>query len=481
MLLGFGWRYVAYSLQKTAVVEPINPFECGELHSFEVAPWSSSMDDLGLVKPVDRLGESVVVGIADTSDGGLDARFRQSLGIANGDVLHTPIGMVDEPTAMDGSPIVKRLVQGIEDEARMGGPACPPTDDTASEGVDHKSHVDETLPGRHIGEIRKPKHIRRGCLKVAIDAVERTRCGFVRHGGFDLLATNDALKAHHSHEPCDGAAGDAVMGERSVTRAGIRIGRTQPATSAALSRLRALLNDELFIRGPDGLQPTPRAIDLAEPIGYALSQIQKTLEFTQTFDPSQSTATISIGLSEHAAFVLLPRLMAALRHEAPGMVMPVSNLGHRDDAVTLLDSGGVDLTVGVPHTPAGRILSESLFKETFVCIVRKHHSLVSEELTLDTFLQMSHLLVSMEGDRFGVVDAALAKQGLRRRLALTLPHMYAAPKLVASSDLVATLMRGIVEASEVAADLAVFEPPILLGTVRFDMSWHRRSVGSGSS
>ncbi|TCV60250.1 LysR family transcriptional regulator [Neorhizobium sp. S3-V5DH] len=267
---------------------------------------------------------------------------------------------------------------------------------------------------------------------------------------------------------------DALMAERSVTRAGVRIGRTQPAMSAALSRLRSLLN-ELFIRGPDGLQPTPRAVDLAEPIGYALSQIQKTLEFAQTFDPLQSTATISIGLAEHAAFVLLPRLLAALRREAPGMVMHVRNLGHRDDAITLLDSGEIDLTVGVPHTPAGRIRSEPLFEETFVCIIRKDHSLASEGLTLDTFLQMSHLLVSLESDRFGVVDAALAKQGLSRRLALTLPHMYAAPKLIASSDLVATLMRGVVEASDAASHLLIFEPPLPLGSVRFDMSWHRRN------
>ena len=120
LLLGFGWRYVAYGLQKTAVVEPIDPFECGELHSFEVAPWSSPMDDLCLVKTVDRFSESIVIAVANSSDGGLDARLRQSLGIANGHVLHTPIGMVDEPTAMDGPPIMKRLVQGIEDEARMG-------------------------------------------------------------------------------------------------------------------------------------------------------------------------------------------------------------------------------------------------------------------------------------------------------------------------------------------------------------------------
>lgn len=80
------------------------------------------MDDLGLVKTVDRFGESIVIAVANTSDGGLDARLRQSVGIANGHVLHAPVGMVDEATAMDGPSIMKRLVQGIEDETRMGGP-----------------------------------------------------------------------------------------------------------------------------------------------------------------------------------------------------------------------------------------------------------------------------------------------------------------------------------------------------------------------
>lgn len=268
---------------------------------------------------------------------------------------------------------------------------------------------------------------------------------------------------------------DALMAERSVTRAGVRIGRTQPAMSAALSRLRALLQDELFIRGPVGLQPTPRALDLAEPLGHALAEIQRTLEFTQVFDPSKSTVTLSIGLSEHAAFVVLPKLLASLRVEAPGIVLRIRNFDHRDAVVSLLDSGEADLTVGVPHTPAGRILSERLFEEGFVCVLRKDHPQADAELTLESFLQMSHLLVSPENERFGMVDAALGKLGLRRRLALTLPQMYAAPPLVASSDLIATLMRGVVEASGYRDQLHVLKPPLELGTARFDMAWHRRN------
>ena len=268
---------------------------------------------------------------------------------------------------------------------------------------------------------------------------------------------------------------DALMAERSVTRAGARIGRTQPAMSAALSRLRALLRDELFVRGPTGLQPTPRALDLAEPLGRALADIQRTLEFTQAFDPRSSSAAFSLGFSEHPTFVLLPRLVERLREVAPGVTLRLRSFTARDDAVTMLDAGEVDLAVGVPPTnPAGRILTRPLFEERFVCIVRKGHP-AAAALDLKTFLGLSHLLVSPEGDRFGHVDAALAKQGLKRRLALTLPQMYAAPTLVARSDMVSTVMGGVVAASGHAEELCVLAPPLDLEPVPFVMAWHRRN------
>src|SRR5690606_16365351 len=110
--------------------------------------------------------------------------------------------MVDEAAAMDGPPIMKGLVEGIEHKARMGGPARSPTNDAAGEGVNHKGHVDEPLPSRDIREVRKPEHVWRGSLEVAVYAVERTRGSLVRYGGFDGLAANDALKTHYPHEPC---------------------------------------------------------------------------------------------------------------------------------------------------------------------------------------------------------------------------------------------------------------------------------------
>lgn len=268
---------------------------------------------------------------------------------------------------------------------------------------------------------------------------------------------------------------DALMAERSVTRAGTRIGRTQPAMSAALSRLRGLLSDELFVRGPSGLQPTPRAMDLAEPIAHALREIQRTLEFTQGFDPSTSTVSLNMGLSDHPTFFLLPRLVAILRQQAPGITLGIRNFTNRNDAITMLDGGEVDITIGVTPTPTGRILNAHLFDERFVCILRKGHPAAATDLDLDAFLSLSHLLVSPENERFGVVDAALAKLGLKRRLALTIPQMYAAPALIASSDMIATVMEGVVSASGHADKLVMLKPPVELEPVQFLMSWHRRN------
>nr|WP_321985255.1 LysR family transcriptional regulator [uncultured Lichenicoccus sp.] len=269
---------------------------------------------------------------------------------------------------------------------------------------------------------------------------------------------------------------DALMAERSVTRAGTRIGRTQPAMSAALARLRTLLRDELFVRSPAGLQPTPRALDLAGPLSRALADIQRTLAFTQGFDPRSSTLALTLGLSEHPAFVLLPRLVARLREVGPAITLRVRDFTARDDAVAMLDAGEVDLAIGVPPTTqTARILVCPLFEERFVCILRRGHPAANLPLDLPTFLTLSHLLVSPENERFGHVDAALAKRGLKRRLALTLPHMYAAPMLVAQSDMIATIMAGVIPASGRSDALIVADPPLDLDPVPFVQFWHRRN------
>ncbi len=269
---------------------------------------------------------------------------------------------------------------------------------------------------------------------------------------------------------------EALMAERSVTKAAKRIGRTQPAMSASLARLRTLFGDELFVRGRDGLQPTPRAMDVARPIGRALRDIRQTLGVVEEFDPAASSISFNIAMQEHAAFKLMPGLLRCLRERAPAIKLHVAAYRARDEAITLLDSGEADIAVGVPTRSApGRIFVQPLFEEAFVCVLRKDHPAAGRPLDLETFLSLEHLLVSPEGDRFGHTDTVLARDGLARSLSVTISQMYPALALVAASDLIATLMLGVVEAGGWRDRLEVLAPPVELTPCPYVMSWHRRN------
>ncbi len=182
-----------------------------------------------------------------------------------------------------------------------------------------------------------------------------------------------------------------------------------------------------------------------------------------------------MGLSDHPAWVLLPRLVDHLRDIAPGITLQVTNFTTRNEAVPLLDAGQIDMAIGVPPSPAvARILTRQIFDEPFVCILRRGHP-AARRFDLDAFLSLSHVLVSPENERWGHIDAELIKGGLKRRLALTLPQMYAAPALIARSDMIATVMAGVVGASGHRQDLTVLRLPFEIEPVPFVMFWHRRN------
>jgi len=268
---------------------------------------------------------------------------------------------------------------------------------------------------------------------------------------------------------------DALMAERNVTRAAKRIGRTQPGMSATLARLRALLKDELFVRGPNGLQPTRRAAELAEPIAKALGELQKTLSFTQDFEPAIAAVTFTLGLSAHAETAALPRLVSILGQRAPGIDLQVRGYAKRDDAIQMLDHGEVDLTIGLPPTESGRIVTERLFQERFVCILRNDHPEMPSILDRETFLSFSHVLVSPDNEGLDVADAALATKGMSRRAAVTVSQMSSALELVARTDMIATVLESSVANSVYSDRLTTFEFPLPLNPVPFSMSWHRRN------
>ena len=269
---------------------------------------------------------------------------------------------------------------------------------------------------------------------------------------------------------------DALMNERNVTRAATQVGVSQPAMSAALSRLRILLGDPLFQRSSAGLIPTPRARDLAAPVAAALRQIEAAIVSQPVFQPETASVTFKLGLQDYPTVVLLPALLEALEQAVPGVSLNVHAFNDRDAAVDLLDAGVIDAAVGVmPSNTDARILTRPLLRDAFVTIVSSDHPAARGPMDLDTYLDLRHLLVSPEGQLHGLVDQTLAQQGRQRNLALTLPQIFAVPSVVARTDMAATILKRVALQAQASHRLALFPPPLALPEIDFHLIWHRRS------
>jgi DNA-binding transcriptional LysR family regulator len=265
---------------------------------------------------------------------------------------------------------------------------------------------------------------------------------------------------------------DALMTERQVTRAGERIGLSQPATSNALARLRNLTGDELFIRTSAGLQPTPHAIALARQIQPALKQIQTALSLERDFAPMTSDRIFTIGMSDYVEFVLLPRLLSTLQIRAPHVKIQVRS-GDRQHLIALLDSGEVDLICGLFPEKIAWHEELFLFQEKYVCVCCCNHPLIRDRLTLDDYLSVSHLLVSIQEDMVGRVDKLLAEQELKRHIAISIPHFLVAPFILAHTNLVATLAERVARKFAPTQNLKIFPCPLPIEGFSVSMRWHR--------
>lgn len=253
---------------------------------------------------------------------------------------------------------------------------------------------------------------------------------------------------------------DALLRERSVTGAAVRLGIKQPAMSAALARLRATLGDPLFVRTPRGLEPTAKARAMAVPLADALADLRAVLEPPDAFEPASARRVFRLSGGDYTSMVILPPLMQALEREAPGVDLRWRSL-EKDRALEALEEGEVDLAFGVLEGVPKRFVVEPLLTDDFVCAVRPGHPL-AEDLSLDAFARARHVLVTERGDATGAVDEALRAAGLSRRVALTVSQVALVPAVLRRTDLVATLARRAALALSEAAPLRLLEPPVPL-------------------
>src|SRR3954464_7835797 len=270
---------------------------------------------------------------------------------------------------------------------------------------------------------------------------------------------------------------EALMEERSATRAGSRLGLTQSAISHALNRLRYVLKDELFVRGPDGMQPTERAAEIAPRLRQGLLQLQLALAPSE-FVPEQTDRRFTIACTEYAGAVIVPALIARLRHDAPHAALSI--LPSNQGVAETLRCGRADLAIGSFRRFPNWFESERLLREDRVWVLGADHPAASGRLTLERLADLPHLVIAATGEDeraiegyvvdhglerlvtrsdAGLLQGALAARGLRRSVAVTTPHFLAALMTVSQSDIAALMPRRLATAFMGRYRLALFEPP----------------------
>lgn len=275
---------------------------------------------------------------------------------------------------------------------------------------------------------------------------------------------------------------DAVMAERSLTRAAQTLSMSQSAISHALKRLRDQVGEDLLVRSGNGVVPTARADALWPGVRQALAQLQQSLSPT-AYSPQTHAADFRLAMADATAALLMPALIQSLESLKALANLRVLPLTTRDPR-RLLDRSEADLAVGHFPEAVGSIVTlgadtpwrrARLYETEYLCVMRRDHPLAQGELTLDRYCEAHHLLVSFSGRSQGPIDDALTAIGRQRRIVLTVNQFFTAGRVVTRSDLLAVLPASFVAATGYRDELARRPLPLEVAPVTVDMFWHRRN------
>lgn len=265
---------------------------------------------------------------------------------------------------------------------------------------------------------------------------------------------------------------DAIMTEGSITRAADRLALTQPAVSNALSRMRSVWKDELFVKDGRNIRPTVYAQNLWSQVREPLNNLEQAID-QGSFDPASATRTFRIASADALVDVIWPRLRKLIEAEAPGInvhAIPYTIT----NASNLLNAAEVDMLIGANVLGDSVIQTDYLYTPCYVCVMRQGHPLAKADLTLEEFASADHLLVSLSGDTTGVTDQVLVQHGLKRRIAMSVNHFSAVTPLLKQSDLIAMMPSTTIENAIFNKELAVVQPPLEVMAPQLSLCWHKR-------
>ncbi|QEY71017.1 LysR family transcriptional regulator [Pseudomonas denitrificans (nom. rej.)] len=268
---------------------------------------------------------------------------------------------------------------------------------------------------------------------------------------------------------------DALFRHRSVVTAADELAMSPSACSHALGRLRDTLGDELFVRAGSAMQPTAQAELMAEGIGEALALLAERLSSAAPFDPASTTQTFVFAATDYTSFTLLPGLVSRIEKLAPHLRIKVV-YATQQDSLDDLREGRVHFALGVTHERSEGDALEAIecFSDDYVIVARKGHSRISGGLSLQQYLAERHVVVLPWSDAVGVIDAALARQGIQRDVAVQLPSLLAAPSLIAVSDYLLTLPRRVAQQLNADGALVLYPAPLELPRYSLRILYHPR-------
>ncbi|QMV14314.1 LysR family transcriptional regulator [Vibrio spartinae] len=267
---------------------------------------------------------------------------------------------------------------------------------------------------------------------------------------------------------------EVLMEEKNVSKAAARLHLSQPAVSTQLSRLRDLFNDQLLIPARRGMIPTAKALELTLPLRLALDQVRDTLTTHQNFEPQQADLTVMLACTDYLQSVIGLSIIETLRRQAPNVKVGLRSL-EPARLEAQLANGEVDLALMTPEAAPPALRTRHLYDEVYVLIGRKGHPQLVDDMSLEDYVRLEHIVVSLDGGKFLTPhDQALKALGYSRNVVLSVATFLIVPELVTQSNFVALVPKRMTLGR---TDLTVVSSPVTSTGFSVGMVWHERTHG----
>ncbi len=267
---------------------------------------------------------------------------------------------------------------------------------------------------------------------------------------------------------------DALIRVGNVSRAAEELNMSQSAVSHALKRLRLFFGDPLFLKTGSGMQPTPRALELLQPLLTVMGTIRSEMLTREGFDAATSQRLISLCMTDMGELIFLPRLIERLRVAAPGCTLRTLQIPPRQ-IFSALESGEADLAMGSLHFMPEGLFQQQLFTRSFVTIVNRNNKKIGAQMTAAQFFDMEHIVVSLSGRREDGYDNVIDQLAGTRRIYLTTPHFLTVPMIIEQNpQLIATVPSELATKFARYKSVRLVETPIQLPPIAIRQHWHPR-------